>query len=762
MPITHRSKKQPAQYLIVIDANALIHRAFHALPPLSDPQGHTVNAVYGFLLIFLRLLKELRPAYIVAAFDLAEPTFRHQEYAAYKATRTKQPQELYDQIPIVKEFLRILHVPVLEASGFEADDIIGTIVQQTHLLSHVLTYIVTGDLDTLQLVQQNVLIYTLRKGMSDIAVYDRAAVEERYSLEPAQITDLKGLKGDPSDNIPGVPGVGEKTAIALLRAYHTVEELYHNIDQEDFVLQLNGKPQAALQKKLIAHKDEAFFSKYLASIRLDAPIDFQLDRAKFSGIDREQLEQKLRQFGFSSLLRRVGEFSGESAPEKPIMQSEKKQSEAQPRQAALMSTADTRQQEIDEAFRQHILSPELYAIETQLLVVVQRMERQGVAVDAAKIIAIKKELSAGIAEFERKITALAGEEFNINSSQQLSHILFDVLGISSQGLRKTPGKVISTAAPELEKIAHAHPIVPLILEYRELAKLLSTYTDSLLGLIGRDGRIHTVYNTLGAATGRFSSHNPNLQNIPTRGKWGEVIRSAFIAPAGKKMVSFDYSQIELRIAAHLSGDEKLIESFIQGRDIHATTASNIFNVPLDQVTAEQRSQAKTFNFGILYGIGVKGFSEAAHISREQAKTFIAEYRHDFPRLVEYLEETRRFAVRNGYVETMFGRRRNIPEIRATSPLLRAAAERMAINMPIQGTAADILKIAMVHIDEQLHLAHRTDVKMILQVHDELIFEVNDTIIQQVVPHILSAMEHAAALRVPLKADMHIGDNWGEL
>lgn len=723
--------------LVVIDAHALIHRAYHALPPsLTSPRGDPLNAVYGFTSVLIKVLKELRPDYVVAAFDVARPTFRHKEFAEYKGTRKKTDKELQQQVPIVKEVLESFGVPVLEKEGFEADDVIGTIVQEMRDTSDVQTVVVTGDLDTLQLVEgDKTVVYTLRKGMSDTVIYDEEKVRERYGdLAPEQLVDYKGLKGDQSDNIPGIPGVGDKTAITLLEEYKTIEGLYAaDFDESDIV---KGK----LRERLEEHKDQALFSKELATIRCDVPISFSLEEAVFAFRVTDKVTQKLSSLGFTSLIDRLKDteaFETDHLAPAPV------------------------QDEVDRLHEKGLFSDKIYKLEKALTPVLRRMEETGFLIDTKVLSDLSATFEEELARIEEKATEYAGEAFNLNSPQEVGRVLFEVLELGGKKVKTTKTGQYSTAAAELEKIKGEHEIVELILRWRELSKLKSTYLDSLPELISeKDGRIHTTFKQFGAATGRLSSENPNVQNIPIRGQYGKEIRTAFVAREGFVLVAADYSQLELRIAAALSKDEKMIATFERGEDIHTRMAAEVFDVKPEEVTKDMRRKAKVLNFGVLYGMGPRAFSQSAEIEFAEAKEFIERYQEDFSGLTTFLEETKEKAHEQGYVETVWGRKRFVPELRSKNPGLRAAGERMAINMPVQGTGADIIKAAMVTLDKEMRGAD--DAFMILQVHDELVFEIKRGAEETYVPMIRSHMMDVIDLAVPLEVDIAAGPNWGEM
>lgn len=734
---------QKKKRLLILDANSLIHRAFHALPPLSNSKGEMTNAVYGFLLALFRAIKEFEPDYIAAAFDHPAPTKREKKFKEYKAKREKAPDELYSQIPKIKEVLEALHIPAFETEGFEADDIIGTIARlalQRQAHPPLETVIVSGDMDTLQLVDKNTKVWGMRKGIQDTVLYDEKKVRERFEeLDPGKIPDWKGLRGDPSDNIPGVAGVGEKTATQLLASFGSLDALYKALEQDKA-----GDVSERVKDKLLKEKEAAFFSRELATIDKSVPLDFRLAALAWRGFDRDKAEQALSNLEFRSLASRLSELEpGES------------DAAAEPQ-----SREQEAREKIELLHKQGVLSDEIYELELKLSPVLRAMEEVGFQINPKHFNALERKVSGDLAKLEQKIAKDTGLAFNVSSPKQLSEALFEKLGISPRGLKKTAGGVISTASGELEKIRDAHPAVAKVLHYRELSKVLTTYIAPLPKLADKDRRIHTSFDQLGAATGRLSSSSPNLQNIPIQGELGEKVREGFVAPKGFQLVSFDYSQIELRIASHVAGEEKMQQFFQEDRDIHRETASTVFGVPDKEVTPNMRFRAKALNFGVLYGMGARGFAQSAQIPFEEAQDFIENYFAQFPAIAGYMEETIALAKEQGYVQTLFGRRRYLPDIHSRTPHLRAAAERMAVNMPIQGTSADLIKQAMVDIYEQYGRDRR--IRMLLQIHDELLFEIRNDILHQTAPMVRGLMQQVASLRVPLQVDLKTGANWGEL
>ncbi|MCH8048612.1 hypothetical protein IIC44_00750 [Patescibacteria group bacterium] len=726
--------------LLIIDSNSLIHRAFHALPPMSNSKGEMVNAVYGFMLAFFKAINEFQPDYIAATFDHPAPTKREKKFKEYKAKRTKAPDELYSQIPKIKEVLKAFHVPVFEEAGFEADDIIGTIAklaQKRQALPSLETIILSGDMDLLQLVDKQTKVYAMRKGIKDSVLFDKKKVTERFGVGPELVADWKGLRGDPSDNIPGVKGVGEKTATQLLSSLGSLESVYSSLKAKEDIPGVSLK----LRETLLEEKDIAFLSKELATIDRNVPLDFSLPSLAWQGFNREEVQKVLMSFGFRTLSARIPSVG------------EKKESQEE------VSTEDQLAQKLKHLYEEGVLSEKIYEMEQELSLVLRMMEKTGILIDKKFFKKLSGELKKNLEKLQGGIIKKAGAVFNINSPKQLSEILFEKMGLSSRGLHKTPGGVISTASSELEKLQDANPIIREVLKYRELAKLQNTYVLPLPLLADKEVRVHTHFDQLGTATGRLSSANPNLQNIPLQGDWGKKIRQGFIAKKGFLLVSFDYSQVELRIASHIAGEEKMQEIFFQGRDIHQETAAKVFGVKNKDVTPQMRFRAKALNFGILYGMGARGFSQAAGISYQEAEDFIENYFVRFPHIAKYMQDTIDSTYELGYAETLFGRKRYLPDIQSSTPHIRAAAQRVAINHPIQGTQADIIKMAMVNISKELNL-QQEDCFMLLQIHDELLFEIRDDIVKKRAQEITLLMEKVVTLKVPLQVKVTSGQNWG--
>ncbi|MBI2676768.1 MAG: DNA polymerase I [Candidatus Yanofskybacteria bacterium] len=868
--------------LILIDANALVHRAFHALPPLTSPQGMIVNAVYGFTSVLLKTIKDMQPDYMAAAFDLAGPTFRHEEFEEYKAHRQKAPDELYAQIPLIKEVLQSFGVEIFEKEGFEADDLIGSLAEKSKKIQQddgLQTIILTGDLDTLQLVEEDkVVVFTLRKGVTDTVIYNEKGVKERYGLEPYQVVDFKGLKGDPSDNIPGVPGIGEKTAITLLQKYGTIENLYKELAKiKEF--KKGDAISVKLAEKLKENEKQAIFSKKLATIVTNLDIDFSLEKVSWKNkYDKTTVIQILKKLGFNSLLARLPNGRAPLSELDTIKNknqaenqgSEQKSLGFNESQPLILQNSDPnavylngnttipekvssrlkdiledksiakrghnlkpvvkllldqgvriKNLDFDTAVASYLVRPELKnydldkiyfvefaqsftdmgsalpklvkvlekklkekellkvfeEIEMPLIPVLAEVERNGIKIDTAGLEKLSEKVNYEITGLEKKIyeqarlpDEQAGQEFNINSPQQLGEILFDKLQLKTR-VKKTSGGARSTAVSELEKLVDEHPIIELIMQYRELQKLKTTYIEPFPALINRkDHRIHTTYNQMGTVTGRLSSQDPNLQNIPVRTELGQEFRKAFVAENGWQLLSLDYSQIELRIAAYLSGDRKMLEAFQNKEDIHTRTAAEVFEVSPDKVTPQMRRQAKALNFGILFGMGVLGFARSAGVDKMRAREFITKYLKKFSGMAAYMEKAKTEAREKGFVQTYFGRRRDLPEINSSMPHMVAQAERMAVNAPIQGTEADIMKLAMIGVYNFIHENKLEDeAKILLQVHDELLCEVKEEKtakialkFKEIMENIWSPNAQKGQVKVPVVVETKVGRNWSEM
>lgn len=883
--------------IILIDGNSLVYRAYFALPTtLATSTGQVTNAVYGFTSMLIKLLKDEQPDIVIVAFDRAAPTFRHEQFDMYKAHRESAPHELISQIPIVKDVLKVLNIPIFEMDGFEADDILATLAAKAEAERDDVV-VVTGDRDAFQLVDNHIKVMTTKKGISDIVIYDRKKVEERYGVTPEQVPDYLALKGDASDNIPGVAGIGEKTAAKLVQQFGSLENLLNHLDE------VSNK---RWREMLSENKAEAEMSKKLAILERDVPIDVDLDecllgewdeekirelfsrlefftlldrllgQSKYRGskqleftvmklIDQPALDQltkdlaKAKQFAISVLTTGLNSVdqevtgiafavsdnkmyfaahtpNGDSADQgilfkldptglsvnqvlqatKPFFESRSIQkigydvkritlalwnADIYPEAfdfdnmiAAYLLNPERSDYPIDElsainlgmslatdepngrllleaianlklkpVLEERLIEKELLKlfeeVEMPLVPVLAKMEHEGVGLDVQYLDELSKEVQIFLEDLEQGIYTLAGQEFNINSPQQLGSILFEKLGLPKSKKTKTG---YSTDAGVLHKLAPSHPIVEKILAFRELTKLKSTYIDALPKLINpKTGRLHTSFNQTVTATGRLSSSNPNLQNIPVRTELGQRIREAFIpSNPGDIFLSADYEQIELRLLAHYSGEEILINAFKEGMDIHQATAMQIFGVLPEQMTPQMRRMAKMVNFGVLYGMSPYGLSERLNIPLQDAKVFIDKYFSSLPKVEEFIKHTIQEAREKGYVETLLGRRRYIPELKSSNSSTRGLGERFAVNAPLQGTAADIIKLAMIRINKQIE-EEGLQTKMVLQVHDELIFEIPPQEREIAEKLIKTMMENAYPLRIGLKVEVSVGYNWRE-
>ncbi len=784
--------------LVLLDAHAIIHRAYHALPPsFTGPNGEPTNALYGLTAMLIKLIADLRPDYLAACYDLPGPTVRHEAYEEYKGTRAKLEDALVSQLASSREVFKAFNIPCYERKGFEADDLLGTIAEEMKTEKDLEVIIASGDMDTLQLVDdRRVMVYTLKKGMSDTILYDEKGVKERFGFPPALIPDYKGLRGDPSDNIKGVPGIGEKSATELVTQFGGIEEIYAKLAKGDATFTKKGiKPRVlALLKE---HEEDARFSLALATIRRDAPIAYALPPKLWKeGFNPKMALALCDTYGFRSLRARILALAERADVEAEMAEDAANAAAVDPerlKEAAVMLwlisseftnpslddvLAFTKERDFDAAYAK--LETELdklgrvrevyEKIEKPLIPVVARMEETGISVDAKTLAKLAKDYGAELDQLEKKIFKAAGREFNISSPKQLGEVLFDELKlVPENGARqkRTATGQRSTKESELAKLRGQHAIIDLVLEYREVKKLLGTYIENLPPLLDKDGRLHAEFLQTGTSTGRMASQNPNLQNIPLHSERGKAIRHAFVAPEGFQLLSLDYSQIELRLAAILSGDEKLCEVFIHGRDVHREVAAMVFGVEPDEVTIEMRRRAKVINFGILYGMGANALRQQLGSTTAEAHQFLDDYFHTFKTLAEYLESTKGFARKHGYTETLFGRRRQFPEMKSPLPYVRAQAERMAINAPIQGTQSDVIKLAMVEADAMLEAeGARDDAHLLLQVHDELVYEIRETRLASLGARIKEIMEHALpaehARGVPIIAQGKAGKNWGEL
>lgn len=792
--------------LVLLDSHAIIHRAYHALPEFSNSKGEPTGALYGISAMLMKIVADLKPDYIVAAYDLPQKTFRHEAYEKYKAGRVKADEALVAQIISSRRIFEAFNIPMYSTPGFEADDIIGTIVDHMSAdeRAYIDTIIASGDMDTLQLVDDDrVRVFTLKKGINDTILYNEKGVVERFGFGPKFLPDYKGLRGDPSDNIIGIAGIGEKTATELITNFGSVENIYKKLKKDEKAFLAVGiKPR--IIELLKNGEEEALFSKTLATIRRDAPIEFHLPEKHFmESVEIEKVEELFRDLEFRSLISRVRTVLGmpaQSATEDEASESVAGATEEDPQEVRRLcialwvlnsdmadasyddivhyggaKTFAEGKKKILEDIQSRGLSYVYEEIELAILPIVESMQEHGISIDTKYMEKLSKEAHKELSEVQERIWKHAGREFNISSPKQLGEILFDELKVgegSGKRLKKTEGGARSTRESELMKLEGLHPIIDEILKYRELSKLLSTYIDTLPSLAGPDGRIHATFNQAGTTTGRFSSQNPNLQNIPIKNKLAHRIREAFVAPEGYTFLAFDYSQIELRVAAILSEDEYLLKTFEEKKDVHSAVASRVFGVPENEVTSEMRRKAKVINFGILYGMGVTALQQNLGTNRKEAQEFYDSYFKSFPKIAEYTESVLAFAKKNGYSETLFGRRRYFKELRSPLPYIRASTERQAGNAPIQGTGADMIKLAIRDAHEALKKAGLLDkAHLILQVHDELVYEVKNDVVAEVSELVEKVMENVMDTRTeflkgkktaPLEVHVGSGKNWGEL
>ncbi|MBQ5626382.1 MAG: DNA polymerase I [Paludibacteraceae bacterium] len=762
--------------LLLIDAYAMIYRAYYAFirAPRMNSRGENTSAIFGFVVTFEDLLKRLKPSHIAVAFDPAGPTFRHEAFEQYKAQRQETPEDIRWAVPRIKQILQAMNVPILEVPGYEADDVIGTIAHKAEKEGFEV-YMATPDKDYGQLVTEHIFMYRPRHtgGFEKLGPQE---VCEKYGLQnQSQVIDLLGLMGDSSDNIPGCKGVGEKTAVQLLQQFGSIDNLLANTDQ------LKG----ALQRKVQEQVEEIRFSRFLATIKTDVPIDFDAQALVYQERNWDSLASLYRELEFNSLLKQ--------APAEHAAISPKTTKKTKPQEATLdlfadmaSATENTKEQTLAEDDTEarlvsYLLNPEvafnpnqpvnwdalkadtslwnLYQeVELPLSSILREMEQAGVRIDVPMLRQAETQLNDELQTLEQQIYTSAATTFNINSPKQVGEVLFDQLQLDAKAKKSKNGQY-STSEEVLLALKPKHPVVGLILEYRELKKLISTYISALPNYINpATGKIHTTYNQTVTATGRLSSSNPNLQNLPIRSERGQLIRQAVIPDEGCLFLSADYSQIELRLMAHFSQDPHLVQAFISGQDVHAATAAKIFNVPIDQVTKDQRRQAKTANFGIIYGISAFGLAQQLDCSRAEAKALIDGYFAAFPGVIDYIERQKQLARELGYAVTLFGRKRYLPDILSHNATVRSFAERNAVNSPIQGTAADIIKMAMVTIHRRLK-EEGLKAQMIMQVHDELNFNVPAAEVDRVREIVISEMQNVVHLTVPLIADCGVGTNW---
>lgn len=793
--------------LLLIDANSLIHRSFHALPPLTSPEGKPTGALYGLAGALLKILKEQRPDYVAAAFDRPEPTFRKEMYGEYKAHRPETPKELAEQLEGARVLFDRFGIETFDERGFEADDIIGTFAKRFGKKGDLKIIILTGDLDTLQLVEdEQIVVVTPKRGVSETIEYNETAVRERYGLSPGQIPDYKGLVGDASDNIPGVRGVGPKTATGLLQEFGTIEMLFKTMSETD-----------KRAPKVLPFKREALFSKELGTIRTDAAVSATLDEIVYESPSPEKLTEYFEEKGFVSLLKRLPQPKNETrhtaqgTPKKqetaeaegfeiawewkPIIKELVRAGGRVPKNIFDCSVAgwllmpdetDFSRETLRTRFLKHKEDNEellgvfialkdgirkeglqriYYEIEMPLVEILARMELWGIRLDRKKLEGLLGEATRELNAAAKSIYSKAGVIFNINSPQQVGEVLFKKLGIQEGRIKKTKTGHYSTSEETLSSLRGKSPIIDLLLAYRETSKIKSTYLEPLLSLIETDGRIHTSFIQMGTSTGRLASEKPNLQNIPQESKWAPELRRAFVSEHGWSFFSLDYSQLELRLLAHITKDANLIRAFHNQEDIHTLTASRVLGVERGGVTPELRRIGKTLNFGMIYGMGPRAFAKTSGVSVEDATHFIKKYFEGFPDIRAWQEQSKERVRKNGYAEDLMGRRRwFLRNGSEKSPGAFAEIERAAVNMPIQALEADILKLAMQKSFNFLQNGGwlGTKAKILLSIHDELLFEIRDDILKEVVGPLTNIMEHIFPLDVPLKVDGRTGTDWGSL
>jgi len=799
--------KSFSKRLVLLDTHAIIHRAYHALPDFATSKGEPTGALYGLCLMLFSIIEKFHPDYIVAAYDLPKPTYRHEAYKEYKAGRAKTDDALIEQIKKSRKIFEAFDIPMYDKEGFEADDILGTIVEKTKNEKELQIIIASGDMDTLQLVVgEKVEVFTLKKGIKDTILYDEKAVIERFGFGPELVPDYKGLRGDPSDNIPGIKGIGEKTGEILIQNFGSIEKIYAELEKGDEKF-AKVKITPRIIELLRKGKEDAEFSKMLATIRRDAPIDFSVPDKNFAeSIDFKKIEALFAELEFRTLAQRLktilekengatGETGSDSLvrfakttrssePVSPVAPDGEKFKEAQimlwlinsnitdPKIEDIFAHTKTENfvesyEKLSKEIKERNLTTVYEEIEKPIIPIVEKMKTDGVKVDTEILKKLLVEYGREAKKLEEKIWQIAGKEFNVNSPKQLGEILFVTLGLKAKNQKKTSTGAFSTKESELEKLRDEHPVIEDILNYRELKKLLSTYIEPIPTLVDKNSRLHATFVQTGTTTGRMSSENPNLQNIPNKNELGQNIRRAFIAEKGNELLSLDYSQIELRIAAFLSGDEKLISIFKNGEDVHTAVASEVFGVSKDQVTKEMRRRAKVINFGVMYGMGVNALRTNLGTDRAAAQKFLTDYFEKFSGLASYLEKVKKETAERGYTETLFGRRRYFEGIKSKLSFIRASAERMAINAPIQGTEADIVKLAMIRLDEFIKAESlENKARLILQVHDELVYEIEKGIAKNIMPKIKKIMESVVSPEksrgIVCIAEAKVGNNWQDM
>lgn len=782
--------------LVLLDTNAIMHRGYHALPDFETENGEPTGALYGLCLMLLSIIDDLQPDEIAACFDLPGDTHRHEKFDDYKAHRPDTDEELVEQIQRARDVLQAFSIPHYEAEGFEADDLLGTIAEEMKQDEDTQVVIASGDHDTLQLVDnKKTLVYTQRRGLKDTVLYDEEGVQDKYGFAPEYIPDFKGLMGDSSDNIPGIKGVGEKTATRVITNFGHLENVYENAT-EDGVEFAEAGISSRFADKIREGEDAAKFSKELATIRLDADIDFTYPETSWRDrLKEDNLVALFDELEFQSLKRRVNQqlFSdtdkSKKQPAKDVTtEDDLTEEELEELKIALWlcdsnktnptiedittytNTEDLHQakSELISEMKDKGVHEVFEKIEKPLIPIVRKMEGNGITLDQDYLAELSEEYHGRLEKLRDQIHEEANIEFNVNSPQQLAEVMFEEMEIPTDGLAKTSTGNISTKESELKKLSDEHRIAELVLDYRSVQKLVSTYIDVLAERVSDDGRLHAEFVQAGTTTGRMSSKNPNLQNIPVRTEDGKKIRGAFTPAEDYKLVSLDYSQIELRIAAWLSEDEKLTEIFQEGKDVHSETAGYMFEKDVDDVTSNERDKAKVINYGILYGMGVNALKGnlGDDTTRDQAQQYLDDYLDTYTGLAEFMDSKKQEVRSQGYTTTYFGRRRYFPEIYSSRSHVQARAEREAINAPVQGTQADIIKRAMVDVDQKVASTAGEEVRLLLQVHDELIYEISEDKVGEYGEKIKDIMESVIDTEetngILMEADYAVGDRWSEL
>ncbi len=772
--------KSKLKTIVLLDAHAILHRGYHAMQGFATRDGKPTGALYGFITMVLRIYEDIKPDYIAACFDLPKPTFRHISYDGYKAGRSKTDDALITQIQEAYALCDALCIPIYKEEGFEADDLLGTLAEQLKKQTNTRVIIASGDMDTFQLIDDDIVtVYTLKKA-NEAALFNSQSIIDRFGFGPEYIPDYKGLSGDTSDNIIGIKGIGDKTATELIKRYGTIEEMYTVLKKERQTL-LDAGFKERIVKLLEEGEEDALFSKTLATIRRDASSVYVEPEKMWKDIlDVTKYQEMCDLYEFRSLRNRLHGVKGEEKEDEVgvsvayhdleemrvmvnLLHSEMTNASfIDIQNVAQVSEVSKVKEVLGEMLAKENLTDLFLTVEKPIIEILKEMQKVGITLDVEKLGKMSKDLHAQVTVLETKIHTLAGGEFNIASPKQLGDVLYEKMGLGSK-IKKTKTGQKSTNVTELEKIVGEHDIVPLILEYRELTKLLSTYVDLLPTFVKDDGKIHAHYIQTGAGTGRFACEDPNLQNLPVKSVLGQKVRGAFVASPGKVLLSCDYAQIDLRSAAILSGDENLVEIFTKGIDVHTGTAARVFGVVEKDVTSDMRRKAKAINFGILYGMGVTALKEGMGVERKEAQDFFDQYKSTFVRLMQYLEEVKAEAWKKGYTTTLLGRRCEVPLLKSPLPFLRAQGERIAMNAPIQGTSADIVKLAMIDATEyfkEKNLSGKAD--LLLQIHDELIFEIDSELAEEVASQLAKILENVLKKRdltdIPLIVSKSLGQD----